>query len=189
VEPHAVIDLGTSRAHRSWAGHILALGIHVFIFGALAYLTFLNQGGIPGELLLIYVSALPLAIAIGTVVQIARAERRMAAHHVIAGCLNLVLLCGVGGIWVAFRSQILFTLLGSLAVVWLTKYSPAAQVLRPPSLSDVAGSAPLPEHRSVRTVVTLAGAVALLVGGIGLTCIAVFSQMQRPGGLHFTVGG
>jgi len=188
VEPQAVIDLGTSPTHRSWAGHILALGVHVFIFGTLAYLTFLNQGGIPGELLLIYVSALPLAIAIATVVQIARAKRRMAAHHVISGCLNAVLLCGVGGIWVAFRDQILFTLFGSLVVVWLTRYSTAAQFLRPPSLSDVAGSAPLPEHRSVRTLVTLAGALALLVGGIALACIAVFSEMQRPGGLNITVG-
>jgi hypothetical protein len=161
----------------------------VFLFGALAYLTFLSQGGIPGQLLLIYVSALPLAIAIGTVVRIARAERRMAAHHVISGCLNAVLLCGVGGVWVAFRDQLLFTLIGSLAVVWLTRYSPASQILRPPTLSEVAGSTPLSEHRSARTVVTLAGGLALLVGGAALTGIAIFSQMVRPGGLNITIGG
>jgi hypothetical protein len=189
VEPQAVIDLGKSPSHRSFAGHILALGVHVFIFGALAYLTFLNQGGIPGEALLIYVSSVPLAIAMGTVVQIARAEQRMAAHHVIAGCLNAVLLCGLGGIWIAFKDQIVLTLLGSLALVWLTKYSPAAQFLEPPSLSDVVGSTPLLEHRTVRTLATLAAALALLVGGIALTCLAVFSQMQRPGGLNITIGG
>jgi hypothetical protein len=124
VEPQAVIDHGTSPSHRSLTGHILALGIYVFIFGALAYLTFLSQGGIPGELLLIYVASLPAAIAIGALVEIRRAKRRMAAHHVISGCLNAMLLCGVGGVWVAFRDQLLFTLLGSLAVVWLTRYQP-----------------------------------------------------------------
>jgi hypothetical protein len=108
---------------------------------------------------------------------------------VIAGCLNAVLLCGLGGIWIAFRDQIVLTLLGSLALVWLTKYSPAAQFLEPPSLSDVVGSTPLLEHRTVRTLATLAAALALLVGGIALTCLAVFSQMQRPGGLNITIGG
>ena len=39
----------------------------------------------------------------------------------------------------------------------------------------------------------LAGAVALLVGGIGLTALAVYGQVERPGGLTFSfttgVGG
>ena len=189
MDPQAAIDLGASPAHRSLAGHIFAIGVYVFIFGALAYLTFLDQGGIPGQLLLIYVSSLPLAIAVGTVVEIARAKQRLAAHHVIAGCLNAVLLCGVGGIWVAFGRQLIVTMLGSLVLVWLTKYSPAAQFLKPPNLTDVAGSPPLLENRSARTLATLAGALALLVGGIGLTGLAVFSQMQRPGGLNITIGG
>ena len=189
MDPQAVVGVGTSPSHRSLAGHIFTVGVYVFIFGALAYLTFLDQGGIPGQLLLIYVSSLPLAIGIGTVVEIARAKQRLAAHHVIAGCLNAVLLCGVGGIWVVFGRQLIVTLLGSLVVVWLTKYSPAAQFLKPPNLADVAGSPPLLENRSVRKLATLAGAFALLVGGIGLAGLAVFSQMQRPGGLNITIGG
>ena len=189
MDPQAVIDLGTSPSHRSLAGHAFTIGVYVFVFGALAYLTFLAQGGIPGQLLLIYVSSVPLAIAIGTVVEIARARERLATHHVIAGCLNAMLLCGVGGVWIAFGRQLIVTLLGSLVLVWLTKYSPAAEFLKPPNLTDVAGSPPLLESRSVRTLATLAGALALLVGGIGLTGLAVFSQMLRPGGLNITIGG
>ncbi|HKW73626.1 MAG TPA: hypothetical protein VJQ08_12490, partial [Candidatus Dormibacteraeota bacterium] len=181
MQPQAVIDFRTGPSHRTLVGHFFAIGVYVFIFGALAYLAFLNQGGIPGQLLLIYLSSVPLAIAIGTVVEIARAEKRLAAHHVVAGCLNAVLLCGVGGIWVVFKEQVMLTLLGSLVLVWLTKYSPAAQFLQPPSLSDVAGVTPLLEHRTARTVATLAGALALLVGGLGLSGLAVFGQMQRPG--------
>ena len=189
MDPQAVIDLGPSPSHRSVAGHIFTIGVYVFIFGALAYLTFLDQGGIPGQLLLIYVSSMPLAIAVGTVVEIARAKQRLAAHHVVAGCLNAVLLCGVGGIWVVFGRQLIVSLLGSLVVVWLTKYSRAAQFLKPPNLADVAASPPLLENRSARTLVTLAGALALLAGGIGLTGLAVFSQMLRPGGLNIRIGG
>ena len=189
MDPQAVIGLGTSPSHRSLAGHIFTIGVYVFSFGALAYLTFLDQGGIPGQLLLIYVSSVPLAIALGTVAEIARAKQRLAAHHVVAGCLNAVLLCGVGGIWVAFGRQLIVTLIGSLVLVWLTKYSPAAQFLKPPNLSDVSGSPPLLDNQSVRTLATLAGALVLLVGGIGLTGLAVFSQMQRPGGLNITIGG
>jgi len=189
VDPQAIIDLGTRPSHRSFAGHIFTIGVYVFIFGALAYLTFLNQGGIPGQLLLIYVSSAPLAIAIGTVVEIARARQRLAAHHVIGGCLNAMLLCGVGGIWVFFGRQLIVTLIGSLVLVWLTRYSPAAQFLQPPSLADVASSTPRLENRTARTLATLAGALALLVGGIGLTGLAVFNQMERPGGLNITIGG
>lgn len=189
MDPQAVIGLGTAPSHRTFAGHILVIGVYVFIFGVLAYLTFLAQGGIPGQLLLIYVSALPLAMAIGTVAAIARAKQQLAAHHVVAGCLNAVLVCGVGGIWIAFGRQLIVTLLGSLLVVWLTRYSPAADFLKLPNLTDFAGSAALPENRPVRTTVTLAGALALVAGGIGLTGLAVFSQMLRPGGLNITIGG
>jgi hypothetical protein len=108
---------------------------------------------------------------------------------VISGCLNAVLLCGVGGVLVGFRDQLLFTLIGSLAVVWLTRYSPASQFLHPPTLSEVAGWTPLSVHRSARTLVTLADGLALLLGGVALTGIAVYSQMVRPGGLTITVGG
>ncbi len=187
MDPQAVFDLGTTQSHRSFAGHIFTIGVYVFIFGALAYLTFLDQGGIPGQLLLIYGSSVPLALAVGTAVEIARARQRLAAHHVFAGCLNAVFLCGVGGIWVVFGRQLVFTLLGSLVLVWLTKYSPAAQFLQPPNLSDVAASMPLLENRSARTWAMLAGALALLVGGIGLTGLAVFSQLERHGGLNFNV--
>lgn len=188
MDPQAVINFVAPPSHRSFAGHVFAFGVYVFIFGALAYLTFLEQGGIGGQLLLIYVSSVPFAIAIGTIVEIARARQRLAAHHAVAGCLNAILLCGVGGIWLAFRDQIVLTLIGSLFVVWLTRYSPAAQLLRPPSLSDVAGSTPLAEHGSARTLATVAGALALLVAGIGLTGMAVFGQMLRPGGLNITIG-
>ena len=192
MDPQAAFDLGTTRSHRSFAGNIFTLGVYVFIFGALAYLTFLHQGGIPGQLLLIYGSSVPLALAIGTVVEIARAKQRLAAHHVIAGCLNAVTVCGVGGIWVVFGRQLVFTMLGSLVLVWLTRYSPAARFLQPPNLTDVAASTPLLENRSARKLAMLAGALALLVGGIGLTGLAVFSQLER-GGLNFSfttgVGG
>lgn len=188
VDPQTLLGIGTNRPHRSLAGHILTVGIYVFIFGALAYLTFLAQGGIPGQLLLIYVGSVPVAIAIGTVREIARAKQRLAAHHVVAGCLNLMLLCGVGGIWLAFGRQLILTILGSLVVVWLTRYSPVSQFVSPPNLADVAGSPPLLENRSVQTLATLALAMALLVGGVGLTVLAVFSQIVRPGGLNITIG-
>lgn len=189
MEPQAFFNLGTTPpSHRSFAGHVFVLGVYVFIFGVLAYLTFLNQGGIPGQLLLIYVSAAPLAVAMGTVEAIARAKQGLKAHHVIASCLNAVMLCGVGGIWLVFGRQLIFILLGSVVVVWLTRYSPAAQFLRPPGPTDLAGSAPAFEHRSLRTVATLAAALALFLGGIGLTVVAVFTQMQRPGGLDITIG-
>lgn len=188
MEPSALIDLGTSPSRRSLAGHIFALSVYVFIFGALSYLAFLKQGGIPGQLLLVYVSAWPLGIAIGTVVEIARARQKFAAHHVVAGCLNAVLLCGIGGIWVVFREQILLTFIGSLALVWLTKYSAGAELLKPPNLSDVASSTPVLKNRSVRTVATLAGALALMVLGVGLTGLALVSQMERPGVFSITIG-
>ena len=189
MDPRAAFDFGASPSHRSLAGSIFIIGVYVFIFGALAYLTFLDQGGIPGQLLLIFASTVPLAIAIGTVVEIARAGKRLAAHHVVAGCLNAVVVCGVGGIWIVFGRQLLVTLVGSLVLVWVAKYSPAAQFLKPPNLTDVMGSPPLLENRSVRTLATLAGALALLVGGIGLTGLAVFGQMHRPGGLNIALGG
>lgn len=189
MEPQALIDFGSGPSHRTLAGHFFALGVYVFIFGALAYLAFLNHGGIAGQLLLIYVSSIPLAFAIGTVVEIARAEKRLAAHHVLAGCLNAVVLCGVGGIWLAFKEQLILMLLGSLTLVWLTRYSPAAQYLQPPGLSDVAATTPLSEHRTARTLATVAGATALLIGGLGLTLLAAFGQMQRPGGINITLGG
>lgn len=188
VDPQAVIDLTTAPSHRSFAGHLLVMGAYVFIFGALAYLAFLGQGGIPGQLLLIYVSYMPLALAVGTVTEIARAKQRVAAHHVIAGCLNAVLLCGVGGIWLAFGRQLIVTLLGSMFLVWLTRFSPAAGFLRFPSLGDVAGSAPSPERRTVRALAMAGGALILLAGGIALTGLAVYGQIQRPGGLNITVG-
>ena len=158
---------------------MLTLGVYVFIFGALAYLTFLHHGGIPGQLLLIYGSSVALALAIGTVGDLARAKNRLAAHHVIAGCLNAVFLCGAGGIWVFFGRQLVYALFGSFVLVWLTRYSPAARFLQPPNLTDVAASAPLLENRSARTLAMLTGALALLAGGIGLTALAVFSQLQR----------
>jgi hypothetical protein len=185
MEPQAAIDLGISPSHRSFAGHVLSLGIHVFIFGALAYLTFVNRGGVSGQLLLTYVSALPLAMVIA-LVQVARAEQRIEAHHVIAGCLTGVVLCGLGGLWVAFSNQIAIGLVGSAAVVWITRYSPAARFLKPPTLRDLSGSTPLREMREVRTLVMMAGAVALLVCGIALTGLAVVGQMERPGGLTIT---
>jgi hypothetical protein len=188
VQPQAVFDLGLNPPRRTLVGHVFALGVYVFIFGVLAYLAYLSQGGMPGQLLLIYVSAIPVAIAIGTIGAIARARQRLAAHHVVGGCVNAVLLCGVGGIWLLFWQQIMLTLLGSLALVWLTRYSPAARFLQPPTVSDVAGSAPLPEHPSARTWATLAGALALLVAGIGLTLFALFSQTLRPGGLSVHIG-
>lgn len=189
MDPQAVLNLEIPRSHRTLAGHVFAAGVYVFIFGALAYLTFLAQGGLPGQLLLIYVSAAPFAIAIGAVVEIARARQKLEAHHAIAGCLSAILLCFGGGVLLAFRDQIILTLLGSAAVVWLTKYSPAASFLRPPSLSDVTAPAPVQEHRTARTLATIGGALVLFIGGVGLTGLAVISQAERPGGLNITIGG
>ncbi|HET7466420.1 MAG TPA: hypothetical protein VFL29_07120 [Candidatus Dormibacteraeota bacterium] len=190
MEPQIVSELGiTNPPHRSFAGHVLALGAHVLIFGVLAYLAFLAQGGVPGQLLLIYVSALPLAFAIGTVREIARAKNKMAAHHVIAGCLNAVLLCGLGGILLAFGNQIVLTLIGSLALVWVTRYSPIAEYIRPPRLSEVTTPPTGLEHRTLRALATIACGLVLLVAGLALTVVAVYGQMERPGGLHITIGG
>lgn len=156
----------------------------MFIFGGLAYLTFLQQGGIPGQLLLMYMSALPLAMAIG-LVRVARAEPRIAAHHVIAGFLIGMVLCGLGGLWVAFSNQIAWGLAGSVAIVWVTRYSPLAAFLGPPTLRDLSASAPRSEHRTARTLATLVAAVLLIVCGIALTGLAVVGQMER-GGLTIT---
>ena len=189
MDPQAVIALEASPSHRSFAGHVLASGVYVFIFGGLAYLTFLNQGGVPGQLLLIYLSSLPLAIVIGTASAIARERQKLEAHHAIAGCLSAVLFCGVGGIWVVFGRQLIVPLLGSLAVVWLSRYSPVAEFVRPPTFADIAAPNDLSPHRSLRTWATLAGAALLLIGGITLSLLAVVGQMERLGGLHFTYGG
>lgn len=165
------------------------MGVYVFVFGALAYLTFLAQGGIPGQLLLSYVSAAPFAIATGTAVEIARARQKLQAHHAVAGCLTAALVCGVGGILLTFREQIILTLAGAAAIVWLTRYSPAASFLQPPSIEDIAASTPLAEHRTARSLAALAGALVLLAGGVALTWFAFYGQITRPGGLHFTLGG
>lgn len=189
MEPQAVVALGASPSRRSLAGHVLRLGVYVCIFGVLCYLTFLYQGGFAGQLLLVYVSSLPVSIGITTVTAIARARQKLAAHHVVAGCLSAVLFCGLGGLWIAFPEQIIFALLGSVVLVWVTRYSPAAQFLGPPTLSDAAASAPLPEHRTARTWATFAAGLALLVAGVGLTGVAFIGQVERPGGLSITVGG
>ena len=180
MEPQVLLGISTSAPHRSLAGHALAAGAYVFIFGVLAYLAFLAHGGIPGQLLLIYVSSIPLALAIGTVTAIAHARGRLAAHHVVAGCLNAMLLCGVGGIWLVFGRQLILTLIGASLVAWLVTYSPAAPYLRP--------STPAGPASATRTTATVAAAILLLAGGVGLTALAVYGQIQRPGGLNITIG-
>ncbi|HEX2680774.1 MAG TPA: hypothetical protein VHQ03_05725, partial [Candidatus Dormibacteraeota bacterium] len=144
----------------------------MFIFGVLAYLTFLNQGGLAGEVLLIYVSALPMTMAI-ELVRLARAGQKLGAHHIVKGVLTGVVLCGLGGLWVLFPYQIAWGLAGTMAFVWVTMYSPASPILKPPTLRDLTASAPSREGQTLRSITMLAGAVVLLVGGIALTGLAV----------------
>ena len=185
MQSPAAVDSVIGGPRRSFSGHALSLGLHVFVFGALAYLTFLDQGGIPGVLLLAYVSAVPLAMAIA-LIQVARAEQRISTHHLIGGVLIGIVVCGLGGLWIAFPNQIAWGLVGTLAFVWITRYSPAAPLLKPPTLGDLAGSAPFREHRTARTAAMLAGAVLLLICGVALTGLAVYGELHHPGGFTFS---
>lgn len=189
VDSEAAVAQALEPPRRSFAGHVLSLGVHVFVFGVLAYLTYLSQGGIPEQVLLIYVSSIPLAIVVDTVLLLARARQKLGAHHAVMGCLNAALLCGVGGIVLTFREQIFYTVVGSAAIVWITRYSPAARYLRPPSPSDLTAPSPESGPRTTQAALMIAGGVVLVAAGIALTALAVLSQAQRPGGFTLSVGG
>ena len=188
MDPDAIASLGLAPPRRSFAGHVLSLGVHVAIFGVLAYLTYLSQGGLPEQLLLIYVSSVPLAIAVDTALLLTRARQKLGAHHIVMGCLNAVLLCGVGGILLTFRQQVGYTLLGSAVMVWVTRYSPAAPYLRPPTPSDLATPSAAGESKTGRSAAMIAGGFVLVAVGLALTVLAVLSQAQRPGGFSITIG-
>ena len=189
MDQEAVVDLGLTPAHRSFAGHVLSLGVHVLIFGVLAFLAYLNQGGLPAQLLVIYVSSIPLAIAVDTALVLARARQKLGAHHIVMGCLNAALLCGVGGILLSFREQVFYTLLGSAVIVWVTRYSPAGPYLRPPSPSDLAAPPAGRQSTTGRSAAMIVAGVVLTAVGVALTVLAVLSQAQRPGGFSLTIGG
>jgi len=188
-EPQPVIALQTHSPKRSLAGHLFTLGVYVFVFGALAYLAFLKQGGIAGELFVAYASSIPLTVALQTVVEIGWARQKLSAHHVIAGCVSAVLACGLGGLLLLFGQQIVVGFIGSALVVWVTRYSSAASFLKPPTLADVSASVALGEHRSLRALAAIVAAVVLSAAGIWLMWLAFYGELQRPGGISFTIGG
>lgn len=189
MDPQAAVELETGSDKRSFLGQVFALGVHVFIFGLLAYLAFLKQGGIAAQLFVAYASSIPLAIVLRTVVEIGRARQRLTAHHAIAAWVSGVLGCGLAGLLFVFGTQIVLGFLGSLVVVWVTRYSPAAQYLKPPSFGDLGASAHINNHRSLWTLATIAGTVALLVAGVGLAWFAFIGELHRPGGISITIGG